>query len=191
MSVEYGLAQSVPLIYYRSTYNPATGRYEEVDPIGMRGGINLYSYVQGNPLRYVDPLGLAEEGPWHPPTGEAPGCKGNDDCPILRAKRATLLLMLASHITWDEKNGNRHGKEIEDLRNAVAKCNKFISRKKCDDCPPGKTFSEKVNDAFSSPAPLSDPLDDLGLSDTKSKRNSFGNVGTFGGFPTAAPAFIP
>jgi uncharacterized protein RhaS with RHS repeats len=28
------------------------------DPIGERGGINLYSYVGNSPLRYADPLGL-------------------------------------------------------------------------------------------------------------------------------------
>ncbi|MFK2853934.1 RHS repeat-associated core domain-containing protein [Dyella humi] len=42
-------------------YNPATGTYEQVDPIGYRGGQwSLYAYVDGNPLRYIDPLALAE-----------------------------------------------------------------------------------------------------------------------------------
>ncbi|MDR2880416.1 MAG: hypothetical protein LBV29_00740 [Azoarcus sp.] len=43
--------------YYRD-YNPATGRYIQPDPIGLEGGINLYGYVGGNPVFYVDPLGL-------------------------------------------------------------------------------------------------------------------------------------
>ena len=46
-------------------YDPAVGRYVESDPIGLKGGINTYAYVDDNPLDGVDPTGRVKiHGNW-------------------------------------------------------------------------------------------------------------------------------
>jgi RHS repeat-associated protein len=50
--------------YYRY-YDPSNGRYVTPDPIGLEGGINLFTYVAGNPIIRIDPLGLVDLNLFH------------------------------------------------------------------------------------------------------------------------------
>jgi len=40
------------------SYDPASGRYLEPDPLGLRAGLDPFAYADGNPLVATDPLGL-------------------------------------------------------------------------------------------------------------------------------------
>ncbi|UVK83644.1 DUF6531 domain-containing protein [Pseudomonas sichuanensis] len=49
-------------------YEPKMARYVSRDPIGMQGGLNVYSYVSNAPVMRADPLGL-----WDVPFANMPG----------------------------------------------------------------------------------------------------------------------
>jgi RHS repeat-associated protein len=54
----YDIESNLHYNYFRD-YDPSTGRYVQSDPIGLRGGISTYGYVEASPLSMIDPEGLA------------------------------------------------------------------------------------------------------------------------------------
>jgi RHS repeat-associated protein len=48
------------LVYRRNRYyNPESGQFTQMDPIGIAGGLNVYGYAGGDPINYGDPFGLS------------------------------------------------------------------------------------------------------------------------------------
>jgi len=48
-------------LHYNHTrfFNPRTGRYLQPDLLKLEGGINVYTYANGNPVHYMDPTGTS------------------------------------------------------------------------------------------------------------------------------------
>lgn len=59
---QYADDETGELWNWMRTYSKTTGRFDQFDPIGRRGGKNGYVYVDNDPMRHVDPMGLVK---WH------------------------------------------------------------------------------------------------------------------------------
>ena len=63
------------LVYMRNRwYDPALQRFISRDPIGLKGGENLYSYAENQPTNYIDPLGQ-KGAPSGSSCGPPPDCE--------------------------------------------------------------------------------------------------------------------
>jgi RHS repeat-associated protein len=76
------------LRYYRARYyDPTSGRFLSEDPFGLRGGVNKFNYVRGNPVNATDPMGLLTVYVWRPRPGDAFG-------------HAAMILDDGTNISW-------------------------------------------------------------------------------------------
>ena len=85
---------------YARDYDPATGRYVESDPIGLRGGINTYAYVNNVPTMEYDIDGREAYGFLLGPTPTGPKPWSG---PAVRPEvRAWICEVLSNdNIYWD------------------------------------------------------------------------------------------
>ena len=72
-------------------YDPASGRFTQVDPIGLAGGLNAYGFGGGDQVNYSDPFGLC------PPKtmAEVAICTGQLLQPVQRPLEAGGVLAIA------------------------------------------------------------------------------------------------
>jgi RHS repeat-associated protein len=58
-------------------YDPDVGGWSAKDPIGLRGGVDLYGYCFDDPVTWIDCFGLQQAHPLGPPPVPVPGGGGN------------------------------------------------------------------------------------------------------------------
>jgi RHS repeat-associated protein len=83
----YFHARSGLLLTRARAYSANLGRFINRDPIGVEGGHNLYSYVGGNPIQFLDASGLEQLSP--PITGTSPNLDSAIQSAQVAAQRAS------------------------------------------------------------------------------------------------------
>lgn len=134
---QFDAASSIQYNYYRD-YEPATGRYVESDPSGLRGGLNTYIYTP-DPLIWVDPLGLARIGGptrrdvmgencafYGKPTCECCGCELTKPKKSKRGDSPPSTDWQFDHIKADSRGG---GNKFRNVQLLCRKCNRRDSNK--------------------------------------------------------------
>ncbi len=96
--------------YQDDNAEPEMGRFTTQDPIGLRGGLNLYQYAS-NPLMWVDPLRLS-----------ACGSEKNKKTTYIGISRRDAFRQAKR----DAKIGNNQHPKIDRVDLLDVKCNKIL-----------------------------------------------------------------
>jgi RHS repeat-associated protein len=104
--------QATGLSYFgKRFYSPSAGRWTTRDPIGERGGLNLYGFVGNNPINYIDPIGLI----W----------PFSDDKPVPTKKERTNF--------GPEPLDEDDGPSAKEITKVTKEVNKALKKGKCSD----------------------------------------------------------
>lgn len=88
-------------------YNPKTGRWLSRDPLGERGGCNLYGFVNNDPLSWIDPDGRAVIA-----------------APVVYTAEELALLTLAVYAAWlASSDAQRSENALSELQRRIAEAN--------------------------------------------------------------------
>ena len=107
-------ADGTGVFFYRARYyDPRLQRFTAEDPAGIEHGVNSFAYVSNAPVRWIDPLGRAQEPPGRPPIPLPPGKNGQPNSwqgpgPDGRyTPRYPVPSPTGSqpHVSWDEQDG--------------------------------------------------------------------------------------
>jgi RHS repeat-associated protein len=168
---QWGVTNEDNNLYFMEAryYLPEEGRFLNVDPIGISGGLNLYAYVGNSPIDFIDPSGLAPRYPLR-------GGHNHKDC-LDAAKHIEKLQRIIEEKLQDIKNNKdlpeerqpgdkykyresvqSHRERIEDeLRKPVNKKLDWY-KKNCGDWPPpGEPVPVPVPSPAPSPVPSPAP----------------------------------
>jgi RHS repeat-associated protein len=86
-------------------YDSKIGGYINQDPVGLRGGFNLFVYALFNPLRFIDPLGMQVDINLFPPDNPASNSYQYSDANII--PNNPNIFQVAAHGNYIPTNPNQ------------------------------------------------------------------------------------
>ncbi len=143
-------------------YDPQSGTFLNRDPIGFGGGVNIYSYVENNPVNGLDCSGLAYKGGGHEPDyshpcGDIPSCKSTDNCDVIALKMFCLRLLVFRHLFNSDGTGRgldgSHDQDIGDRMRQLENCARVWDRMECPGEKPPTDKPETCHDPLANYGP--------------------------------------